>query len=130
MWLTKIFTVVTVAVTGLLPSSCSSAKNKTATAQTHGLADASVTSTNRNLGALALTNDYETCVDLGAGKSCTITPKVTGHSDLQLLMSLETKKANGKTDGISVTRVAASQGKTFEIALGDMNLTLTPNVVR
>jgi hypothetical protein len=128
MWLTKIFTVVVVALTGLLPSSCTKAKNPAA--QSHAPSVTIVTDpgtfTNKDLGTLELTNHYETYVDLGAGKSCTIKPDLIGRSSLQLTMSLESKNADGKTRGLSVVEVTAKTGKPFEVAVGDMNLTLTP----
>jgi hypothetical protein len=128
MWLTKIFTAVLVALTGLLPSSCTKAKSPVAQKRTPSVSI--VTSaenyTNKDLGALELTNHYETCIDLGAGKSCTITPDQIGRSSLQLTMSLESKNADGKTKGLSVVQVTAKTGKPFEVAVGDMTLTLTP----
>src|SRR5271170_6193737 len=130
MWVTKIITVLLVALTGLLPSSCSMAKKPTA--QQHAPVVTVVTSpeslTNANLGELQLTNHYETCVNLGAGKSCTIKPTVLDRSNLQLTMALESKNANGRIKDLSVVQVVTKTGKPFEIAVGDMNLTLTPKL--
>jgi len=130
MWVTKIITVLLVALTGLLPSSCSMAKKPTA--QQHAPVVTVVTSpeslTNANLGELQLTNHYETCVNLGAGKSCTIKPTVLDRSNLQLTMALESKNANGGIKDLSVVQVVTKTGKPFEIAVGDMNLTLTPKL--
>lgn len=86
----------------------------------------SISSTNANLGALSLTNHYETCVNLGAGKMCTIRPTLMGHDNLQLTMALESKNANGKIKNLSVVQVVTKAGKPFEVAVGNMNLTLTP----
>jgi hypothetical protein len=128
MWMTKIFTAVLVALTGLLPSSCTKAKSPAA--QQHAPVVNIVTSaesyTNKDLGSLELTNHYETCIDLGAGKSCTITPDQIGRNNLQLTMSLESKNSAGKTKDLSVVQVTARTGKPFEVAVGDMNFTLTP----
>lgn len=128
MWITKIFTAVLVALTGLLPSSCTKAKSPSAQKQAPSVSivTSSENYTNKDLGALELTNHYETCIDLGAGKSCTITPDQIGRSNLQLTMSLESKNADGKTKDLSVVQVTARTGKPFEVAVGDMNLTLTP----
>ncbi len=85
--------------------------------------------TNKNLGELQLTNHYETCVELGAGKSCTFKPTLLDRSNLQLTMALETKYANGGTKNLSVVQIVTPSGKPFEIAVGDMNLTLTPKLL-
>jgi hypothetical protein len=130
MWLTKFFTAVLVALTGLVPSSCT--KVKSPTAQQHApvvnIVTSSESNTNQNLGELELTNHYETCVNLGAGKSCTIKPNELDRSNLQLTMSLESKGANGQLNGLSVVQVVAKTGKSFEVAVGDMNITLTPKL--
>ncbi len=110
---------------GLLPSSCT--KSKGPSAQPVSAAEiASQSTTNKNLGELSLTNHYETCVNLGAGKSCTIRPTVLGRSSVQLTMALESKNPNGKTKDLSVVQVITKSGKSFEVAVGDMNITLTP----
>ena len=85
-----------------------------------------MSATNKNLGDLTLTNYYETCVDLGAGKSCIIKPVMLSHNKLQLTMAVESKKPDGTTQGLSVVQVMAKAGKSFEVAVGQMNLTLTP----
>jgi hypothetical protein len=147
MWLTKFFTAVMAVLTGLLPSSCTKAKNPVAqqhtpaVAQQHATVSGVATSAkssepsgitespnHKNLGELELTNHYETCVNLGAGKSCTIRPTLIGHSNLQLTMSLESKNADGGTKDLSVVQVVTKTGKPFEIAVGDMNFTLTPKL--
>jgi hypothetical protein len=129
MWLSKFFTAVLVALTGLLPSSCTKAKITTAQKQRASVvADASGVSTNRNLGELELTNYYEADIELGAGKSCRITPKVIDRKNLQLTMALESKKVDGQIAGLSVTQVIIRPGEPFEVAVGDMNFTLTPKL--
>lgn len=114
-----------VALLGLLPSSCTTAK-KTSAQQAPAAEMVSGSATNKNLGELSLTNHYETCVNLGAGKSCTIKPTLLGRSNLQLTMSLESKSPSGKTQDLSVVQVVTKTGKSFEVAVGNMNLTLTP----
>jgi len=131
MWLTKVFTALMVILTGLLPSSCTKAKNPTAQQQHTSIvtiATSSESFTNKNLGELELTNHYETCINLGAGKSCTIKPILLGRSNLQLTMALESKNASGQVKGISVVQVVTKAGQSFEVAVGDMNLTLTPKL--
>ncbi|MDD5140337.1 MAG: hypothetical protein PHY43_08790 [Verrucomicrobiales bacterium] len=119
-------TTALVAWLGLLPSSCTTAKKAGATKPVSAVEIASQCATNKNLGELSLTNHYETCVNLGAGKSCTIKPTLLGRSSIQLTMSLESKGTNGKTKDLSVVQVVTKAGKPFEVAVGNMNLTLTP----
>jgi len=116
-----------VALLGLIPSSCTKAKSPSAQSAS-GSQTASLSATNKNLGELSLTNHYETCVNLGAGKSCTIKPTLMNKDDLQLTMAVESKNANGKIKDLSVVQVVAKMGKSFEVAVGDMNLTLTPKL--
>jgi hypothetical protein len=126
-----IATVITMIFASLIPSSCTKVSPSKAAAKpavTNAVAVAT-NSNERDLGELSLTNHYETCIQLGAGKSCTIRPNVIDRKDLQLTMSLESKKTDGKTEGLIVTQVAARDGKSFEVAIGDMNFTLTPNMV-
>jgi len=125
-----IATVITMIFASLIPSSCSKVSTISKTAAKPDGTNSIVIATNaRNLGELSLTNHYETCIQLGAGKSCTIRPNLIDRKDLQLTMSLESKKINGHTEGLIVTQVVAREGKSFEVAIGDMNLTLTPNIV-
>jgi hypothetical protein len=127
MWFSKLLSAVLVALTGLLPSSCTKAKNTTAQkAPAPVVADVPAVSTNRNLGQLEFTNYYEADIELGAGKSCRITPKVIDGKNLQLTVALESKKVDGQIAGLSVTQVITHPGQPFEVAVGDMNLTLTP----
>lgn len=117
-----------VLLAGFLPSSCTSTKGKSPAPQQQASSVISINSTNKNLGVLQLTNHYETCVQLGNGKSCTIKPNLIDSKDLQLIMALQSKKSDGKIAGLSVVQVMARQGKSFEVAVGDMNLTLTPKL--
>lgn len=131
MWFTKIFTALLVALTGLLPSSCTKAKNPASQSHTSGVTfgSSSGLSTNKYLGELQLTNHYETCIDLGAGKSCTIKPDQIGRSNMQLTMSVESKNSDGRTKDLSVVQATAKTGKVFEVAVGDVDLTFTPLLV-
>jgi len=128
MWLTKILTAVLAIATGLLPSSCTKAKSPAVQHAAPAISTASLSTTNKNLGELALTNHYETCVYLGAGKSCTFKPTLLDHSNLQLTMLVESKNSAGKTQNLSVVQIVTKSGKPFEIAVGDMNFTLTPRL--
>lgn len=77
---------------------------------------------------LQLTNHLETFINLGAGMSCTILPTVLNRSNLQLTMSLELKGPDGSVKDLSVVRVTTKTDKPFEVAVGDMDLTLTPRI--
>ena len=127
MWITKLFTTAMVAWLGLMPSSCS--KSKTPAAQKPANVEVVATSlTNKNLGELSLTNHYETCVRLGEGKSCTIRPTLLSRDNLKITLALESKSASGKPRDLSVVQVVTRSGKPFEVAVGDMNLTMTPRL--
>jgi hypothetical protein len=129
MWLTKLFAALMAILAGFVPSSCTSSKNPTAQQQ-HApvviIATSSESLTNKNLGELQLTNHYETCINLGAGKSCTIRPTLIDHASLRLTMSLESKNSSGGVKGLSVVQIVTKTGQPFEVAVGDMSLTLTP----
>jgi hypothetical protein len=124
MGIAHITAILAISLTGLLPSSCS--KTHPADAK----ADVAAVPVNvRNLGELSLTNHCETRVQLGAGKSCTITPKVVDRSNVRLTLTMESKKADGHTDGLIVTEVIVSQGKPFEVTIDGLDISLTPDVL-
>ena len=130
MWLSKLFAAAMAILAGLVPSSCTSSKSPAAQHPTPAVPI--VTSadplTNQNLGELFLTNHYETRINLGAGKSCTFKPSVLDRSSLQLTMSLESKNVHGVVKGLSVVQVVTKSGEPFQVAVGDMKLTLTPTL--
>ena len=139
MGVSNIAVIAVISLSGLLPSSCSKTSTST-TAKKHApissLAAAppspavSSPSNTKDLGELELTNRYETRVELGAGRSCTITPRLLDRDSLQLTMALQSKQANGKTAGFIVTQVTTRPGKPFEVAIGDMDITITPEIVQ
>jgi hypothetical protein len=128
MWLTKFFTAMLAILTGLLPSSCSRARSAKVQPAAPVAPTVSLSTTNKNLGELELTNHYETCLDLGVGKSFTIKPTLLDHSNLKLTMELESKNSSGGTKDLSVVQIVTKSGKPFEVAVGDMNFTLTPKL--
>jgi hypothetical protein len=130
MWFTKIVAAVMVALAGLLPSSCARLKSSAAqqSAPVAKIVTPSGSPTDKNLGELQLCNNHETCVSLGVGKNFTIKPTQLDRSHLQLVMVVESKFANGGTKDLSIVQVVTKTGQPFEIALGDMNLTLTPEL--
>jgi len=81
-----------------------------------------------DLGDVALTNHYETCVQLGGGKNCILSPKMIDSHNVLITFALESKTNAGKIHDLSVAQVVARTGKSLEIALGDFNLTLTPQM--
>jgi len=130
MGITHIVTVAAISLSGLLPASCH--KSATLGAQTKA-SSAAVSTTNNvilhDLGELALTNHYETCVQLGGGKDCIFTPKMIGGHTVQITLALESKTRTGKINDLSVTQVIAKSGQPFEVALGDFQFTFTPKII-
>jgi len=124
---------VSVFLTGLMPLSC----HKVATTAASSKAGATnsvagITSTNNapqhNLGSVSLTNHLETCLQLGGGKNCTLTPHVIDAHTLELTLALESRTTAGKVHDVSVTQVTAKSGKEVDVALGDYQLSFTPNI--
>ena len=82
------------------------------------------------LGEVVLTNHFETVVNVGNGKNCTLVPRQMGSHNVELTLSLESRNAAGKTHELSVTQVNATSGKLMEVALGGMQLSFTPKLVQ
>ncbi len=82
----------------------------------------------QKLGEIQFTNHYELFVNLGAGKSCTIKPTVLNRNDLQLMVALDSKNTKGGVKGLSIVKVVAKSGESFDVAVGDMNLTIIPRL--
>jgi hypothetical protein len=129
MGLPPITVIAAISLSGLLPSSCSKipASSKSAPAAASNATVAQ--SKTMNLGVIQLTNHYETEIDLGKGKSCTIVPRLLDHRDLQLTLSFGSKNADGKPTGLCVTRVIAKSDKPFGVTVNDVDLTFTPKLV-
>jgi hypothetical protein len=133
MGLSQITTAIAVSLAGLLPASCHKTTTTTKAAPPASIVNsAPATPANdpfaRNLGDVALTNHNETCVQLGDGKNCILTPRMLDKNNVQITLSVESKTAEGLTKDLSVTQVVARSGKPLEVAVGDFNLTLTPRV--
>ena len=45
-------------------------------------------------------------------------------------MSLKTRNASGRVEDMSVKQITGDIGKPFDVAVGDMDLTLTPQIVQ
>lgn len=81
-----------------------------------------------DLGAISLTNHCETCVPLGAGKDCVLTPKIIDSRNLQLTLAVESKTATGRIHDLTVTQVVTRPGKSLAVAVGEISFSLTPNI--
>jgi len=127
MGISQIITGASVFLTGLLPMSCHKAAPQQKAAPSTVTAG-TTSSAMHNLGEVALTNHYETCVQLGDGKNCTFLPKMIDSHNVEITLSLESK-TDGKTHDLTVTQVTTKSGKPFEVAVGDFQLSLTPKVV-
>ena len=130
--------IAAISLSGLVPFSCSKTSTSTTAKPqaprprpvvTNSAPVLPVSANAKALGELDLTNRYETCVELGAGRSCLITPKLLDKDNVQLTVVLQSKTGDGKTAGFSVTQVVTHPGQPFEVAVGDTNITLTPNIV-
>jgi hypothetical protein len=82
----------------------------------------------RNLGEVTLTNNFDTCVALGAGKNCVLSPKMIDSKNVQLTLTVESKTPKGRVHDLAITQVVTALGKPFEVAVGEFNFSLTPNL--
>ena len=142
----NIVTSITAAVMAIVPVSCSKTAAKVGgAAKTGSLAKANTVSANsaapvpaaaasdsksRDLGEISLTNNYELEVAVAHGRTCLIVPKILDRKTVQLTMSLKTRNASGRVEDMSVKQITGDIGKPFDVAVGDMDLTLTPQVVQ
>ena len=136
MSLQNIAAIAAISLIGLLPLGCSKAPAPTPRTQAAGTNSMATTtnsvapsSTTMELGVIQLTNRYETHIDLGKGRSCTITPQLMDRRNVQLTLSFGSKNAAGRPTGLCVTRVIAKPDHPFDITVNDMALTFTPKVV-
>ena len=132
MGISQIISVVALSLTGLLPASC----HKNTPQQKTSLTTAVAISTTKpnaddilhNLGVVMLTNHNETCVQLGGGKNCLLTPKMLDRQNVQITLAVESKTVAGKTQDLSVTQIVTRTGKPLEVAVGDFALSFTPRL--
>jgi hypothetical protein len=131
MGLSNIATAVSVFLAGLLPASChkTAPQQKVPAASQAVAGTASTNTVLHDLGEVALTNHYETCVRLGGGKDCILSPKLLDGKNIQITFALESRTQAGKIHDLTVAQAAACSGKPMEVAIGDFNLTLTPKIV-
>jgi hypothetical protein len=89
----------------------------------------SVSTNGENLGMLSLSNHIPTTINLPKNKECTITPTLLDGGNLQIILAMETRGSDGRTESMNVTRVINRSGEPFDISIGDMNLVFTPKLV-
>jgi hypothetical protein len=82
----------------------------------------------QDLGVLQMTNNYETVVSLGVGKDCRMVPKILDRKDIEITVTFETKKPDGKPDGLSILQLQGTAQKQFEVSVGDTDFTFVPQV--
>lgn len=119
MEVSHIFVVAVTALTSLLPSGCHKSAPPPATPA--GLQAC-------NLGEVAMTNNYETCVQLGGGKNCVLTPKLLDSRNVQITLALESKTDAGNIHDLSVTQIITRLDRPFAVAVGNFSLAMTPKV--
>jgi len=81
-----------------------------------------------DLGTVSLTNHLDTCVSLGKGKDCILTPKLIDRRNIALTLTVETKTAGGKIHDLSITEVEARLGKSLAVSVGGFSFSLTPTM--
>jgi hypothetical protein len=131
MGLSQIVAGVTVFLTGLMPLSCHKTATTASTQPKASPATIIVSPTSapqHQLGDVSLTNHLETCLQLGGGKNCTLTPHMIDKHTVELTLALESRTPAGKIHDVSVTQVTAKDGQPLEVAVGDFQLSFTPNI--
>lgn len=127
----KITAAVMVMLAGLFLAGCDKtiSRQKPAGPGISAIGDPGNTNlVSRDLGALMLTNNYETSVALGSGKHCILTPKLIDSHNVQLTVTVESRNTKGKIQDLSITQVITRLGKPFEVAVGSFSFSLTPNL--
>lgn len=82
----------------------------------------------KDLGVLPLSNHISTTISLGKNRQCTITPTLLRSGNLRIILSIETTGTDGKAQNENVACVRARVGEPFNISIGDMNLSFTPQL--
>ena len=82
-----------------------------------------------NLGEIALTNKNELCIQFNNGEYCTFTPKMLDPKSVRITLAVESRNAYGETRNFTVKQVTTKPGEPVEVAIGDLNLLFTPNIV-
>jgi hypothetical protein len=82
----------------------------------------------KNLGVLPLSNHVSTTIPLDRNTQCTLTPTLLQSGNVQIIVTMETKGADGKPVGMNVARVLARSGEPFDVSMGNMDLAFTPQM--
>lgn len=134
MTFTTIASIVTIALSSLVPASChktSSAKSPAIASNngdTNSLTELN-NGTNCFLGDLTLTNHTETLVKIGNNKQCYFTTKMIDSRNAQITLAFECKGTNSKASDLAVAQIVTKSDRVNEIALGNCSLTFTPHIV-
>jgi hypothetical protein len=128
MGLSQIITGISVFLTALVPAGCHKAPPPPPKASPAVIIVSPTSTPQHDLGEVALTNHLERCLQLGGGKDCTLTPHVVDSRTTEITVSLESKNAAGKVQGVSVMQVTAKSGAPLALVVGDYKLSLTPDV--
>jgi hypothetical protein len=125
---------VLIFLTGLLPAGChkgapaaKSAPPRVAMVATNTPSVAAL-STNCNLGVIALVNHDDTCLQLADGETCTLSTRVLDRRNVEITLAVETRNTFGETHDLAVTQIVTQPNKATEVAVGDLNLTFTPQI--
>lgn len=126
MVLKSLITAVTVFLTSLFGCSKSAAPASTVRS---AVGQAQTTQSKvKDLGVITMTNHYETFVKVDKDRDCRIVPNVIDRKDIQLTLTLESKNANGVTSGLSVVQLTGKPQDQFEVSIGDVDFTFTPQI--
>jgi len=141
MGLSQIVAGISALVTALVPMSCQHKASPSPASPAPSAAAAAATnaansttnslpgdSTTHDLGEVALTNNYERCIQLGGGKDCIIFPKLVDSKNAELTVTYETRTPAGQIHDMIVAQVDAKVGEPTEVTLGDFEMTLKPNI--
>lgn len=104
---------------------CSKAVPPSTAAKAASVAQSNV----KDLGVLQMTNNYETCVSIGANRDCRLVPKILDRKDIQITVTFESRRPNGTTTGLSVVQLQGAASKPFEFSIGtNTDITFTPEI--
>lgn len=153
MTISTLASIVAVALSGIIPAGCNSAKStakkpankpvlamaapaaaaqttsdkKTATAASSAPAIV-FTGTNCFLGDVNLTNHAETWVRISPTKQCMFTTKMVDRKNAQITVALESRRTNSKVPDLAVTQITTRADQPLEIAFGGCSLAFTPHI--
>lgn len=130
MVLKSLITGIAVSLAGYF--GCSKAATPATRAAAHATstksAPAAAQSTIQDLGILQMTNNYEMYVSFGPENRGRMVPKMLDRKNILIILTLESKKPNGKTAGFSVVQLEGTDKKPFEVSIGNTDYTFTPQI--